>query len=97
MSRPSSSEQDYTRIERAERWAIMEWILVGGRRWWLLFLLVAMIGTCTALSILYADSVSHLRPNELRTFIRRHEELPERGMASQERARGGRGSHTRLS
>jgi hypothetical protein len=77
MLRPSNSEHQYTPIERAERWAVMEWILVGGRRWWLLLLLIAMIAVSTALVILYADSVSRLRPNELRTLIRRDEELPE--------------------
>jgi hypothetical protein len=55
----------------------MEWILVGGRRWWLLFFLIAMMAASTALAIVYADGVSHLRPNELRTFVRRQEELPE--------------------
>jgi len=28
-----NSEHERTHIERAERWAAMEWILVGGRRW----------------------------------------------------------------
>jgi hypothetical protein len=72
-----TSEHDLSRVKRAERWAIMEWIFVGGRRWWLLLVLIAMLAVCTAISILYADGVSHLRPNELRTFVRRHEELPE--------------------
>ena len=77
FQRRASSEHERTPIERAERWALMEWILVGGRRWWLLFLLLAMMAVSTTLSILYADSVSHLRPNELHTFIRHQEELPE--------------------
>jgi hypothetical protein len=72
-----TSEHDLSRVKRAERWALMEWIMVGGRRWWVLLLLVAMVALSTTLGILYADSVSRLRPNELRTFIRRGEELPE--------------------
>jgi hypothetical protein len=72
-----TSEHDLSPVRRAERWALVEWIVVGGRRWWLLLLLVAIVALSTTLGILYADSVSRLRPNELRTLIRRREELPE--------------------
>jgi hypothetical protein len=57
-----TSEHDLSPVKRAERWALVEWIVVGGRRWWLL-LLVAMVALSAALGILYADSVSRLRPN----------------------------------
>jgi hypothetical protein len=65
------------RIRQAERWALMEWVLVGGRRWWVLLFLIIALAATTTLAILYADSVSRLRPNELRTFVRHQEELPE--------------------
>jgi hypothetical protein len=71
------AERDLSPVKRAERWALMEWILVGGSRWWLLLLLIAIVAGSATVEILYADSVSHLRPNELRTFIRRQEEIPE--------------------
>ena len=71
-----TSEHGLSQTQRAERWALMEWILV--RRWLLLLLLLlTMIAASIAIAILYADGVSHLRPNELRTLIRRQEETPE--------------------
>ena len=72
-----NSEHERTHIERAERWAAMEWILVGGRRWWLLAFLLLMTAASTAVGILYAESVGQLRPNEFRTFVRQQEEEPE--------------------
>ncbi|HTD07765.1 MAG TPA: hypothetical protein VK680_02640 [Solirubrobacteraceae bacterium] len=42
-----TSEHDLSRVKRAERWALVEWIVVGGRRWWLLLLLVAMAAVST--------------------------------------------------
>jgi hypothetical protein len=69
-------EQDHDRIERAERWALMEWILVGGRRWWLLVFVLLMLAMSAAIGILYADGVSHLNHKEFRTFVRRQEEMP---------------------
>lgn len=72
-----TSEHDQTRVERAEGWAIMEWIVVGGRRWWLLaFLLLGLALTAGSL-IVYADGVSHLNHRELRSLIRREEETPK--------------------
>lgn len=72
-----TSEHYLSRVKRAERWAIMEWVLVGGRRWWLLLFLVVLTAASTAGGILYAESLSRLSPNELRTFVRHREELPE--------------------
>lgn len=71
-----STDDRRSGVERARRWALMEWILIGGRRWWLLGALVLAMLISSALAILYADAVSQLSPSELRTFVRRREETP---------------------
>jgi hypothetical protein len=74
MTMPTDRHQ--SRVERAERWALMEWILVGRRVWLLVGLLIA-VAVASGLGVLYAESVSHLKPNQLRTFVQRQEETPE--------------------
>jgi hypothetical protein len=72
-----TSEHDRSRVERAERWFLMEWILVGGRRWWLLMVLLLCLAGASGAMILYADGVAHLNHRELRSLIRREEETPQ--------------------
>jgi hypothetical protein len=68
---------DQGRVRRAERWALMEWILVGGRRWWLLIGLLLMMAVSVAMLLLLADGVSHLNPTEQRQFFRYEEKFPQ--------------------
>jgi hypothetical protein len=54
----------------------MEWILVGGRRWWLLVGLLLTVILSSAIGILYANGVSHLDRAERRRFVQTQQELP---------------------
>ncbi len=67
---------DQSRIKQAERWALMEWILVG-RRLWLLLGLLLILALGVAGMFLLADGVSHLNPTEQRRFFRYEENFPQ--------------------
>jgi hypothetical protein len=63
-----------SRIKRTLLGARIEWIIV---RPWLSLLLLAgfVLAVAAVVLILQASAVSHLRSNELHTFIRRQQEL----------------------
>jgi hypothetical protein len=64
-----------SRVRRAERWAIIEWLRV--RRWLVLLtvLVLALALSAGGLSLL-SVGVSHLNKSESRTFIHRQDALP---------------------
>lgn len=53
------TEHDHPEIEKVERWAVMEWILVGQRLWLLVALLIA-VAAASGIGIFYAEAVGHL-------------------------------------
>jgi hypothetical protein len=68
------AKRERSRLERGERWFLMEWIVAGGRRLWLIVGIVVVLVLATVAFILYAHAVGQLNHSELKHFERFQEE-----------------------
>jgi hypothetical protein len=68
------AKRERSRLERGERWFVMEWIIAGGRRLWLIAGIVVVLVLATVGFIVYAQSVGRLNHGELKRFERFQEE-----------------------
>jgi hypothetical protein len=68
------AKRERSRLERGERWFVMEWIVAGGRRLWLIVGLVVMLVLATVAFIVYAQAVGRLNHSEITHFERFQEE-----------------------
>jgi hypothetical protein len=68
------SERERSRLERGEQWFIMEWIVAGGRRLWLIVGIVVALVLATVGFIVYAQAVGRLNHSQLKHFERFQEE-----------------------